>query len=122
MTTIKNTEGLKQAGQRKHQHAVERVEKAIIELQSAGLDVNFNRVATFAKVSKSWLYKDAIIKNKIETLRSNDKNSKLSDIVLLKKQREQIEKLQQKVNTLESMVQRQKKQLDVAYKKLLEKH
>lgn len=119
MSITKNTDGLKQAAKRKKQQALDRVEKAVAELQSAGLDVNFNRVATFAKVSKSWLYKNENVKSQIDTLRRKGKNSRLSDVVLLKKQRELIEKLQQRVNTLENIVQQQKKQLDAAYKNIL---
>lgn len=111
MATAKNTNGLKQAAERKQQQVLTRVEKAIAELQSAGLDVNFNRVANFANVPKSWLYKTETVKNKIDILRTKGKNSRLSDIALLKNQREQIEKLQQKVDTLENTVRRQKNSL-----------
>lgn len=52
--------------------AREKTERAIIELQFMGKEINFNSISKQSGVSKSFLYKDVQTKNRIEELRNRD--------------------------------------------------
>ena len=46
-----------------------KVDKAISKFSIEGKAINFNSIAKEAKVSKSWLYKEQDIRQRIESLR-----------------------------------------------------
>jgi hypothetical protein len=73
MTHQRNTEGLSAAAKNRRQDTIKRVNTAIHILLSERKTINFNSVAKTANVGKTWLYKEADIKEII--LKYRDKNS-----------------------------------------------
>ncbi len=69
MTHQRNTSGLRQSAQSRHQQAVQRVEEGIARLLQEGRSINFNIVVATAKVSTAWLYRMPEIRQRIEHLR-----------------------------------------------------
>ena len=90
-----------------------RAEDAINELQKKGDKINFNSVAKTSGVSKSFLYDDKAIKQRIEQLRiadvdkemnkraGYDKTSKSKDVIIAAKDR-RIAKLEEENRKLRS--------------------
>lgn len=88
-------------------------EAAINELQTKGARINFNSVAKASGVSKSFLYDDSTIRERIEQLRlinidnemnkraRYDKTSKSKDVVIAAKDR-RIAKLEEENRNLKS--------------------
>lgn len=66
-----NTEGILKNAEEKTKIAIEKVEVAINQMLKEDLDINFNAVAVHSGVSKSFLYKNAYLKEKISQLRNN---------------------------------------------------
>lgn len=62
-------EPLYQAAAARHQHAVERAERALSEMDACGSAVSFQAVAQRAGVSRQWLYTQATLRAEIEQLR-----------------------------------------------------
>ena len=89
------------------------VEDAINELKAKGAKINFNSVAKASGVSKSFLYDDSTIKQRIEKLRlvdmgnemskkaRYDKTSKSKDVIIEAKDR-RIAKLEEENRKLRS--------------------
>jgi predicted DsbA family dithiol-disulfide isomerase len=65
----RNTKGLKTYAEEKTKLALEKVEKAIREFFLNGENINFNSVMVDSGVSKSFLYNNKEIKERIEDLR-----------------------------------------------------
>ena len=90
-----------------------KAENAINELQMKGTAINFNNVAKVSGVSKSFLYDDKAIKQRIEQLRIADidkemskrarcdKTSKSKDVIIAAKDRH-IAKLEEENRKLKS--------------------
>lgn len=90
-----------------------RAEDAINELQMKGAKINFNSVAETSGVSKSFLYDDRTIRERIEQLRLTDvdkemnkrdkydKTSKSKDVIIAAKDR-RIAKLEEENRKLRS--------------------
>lgn len=90
-----------------------RAEDAINELQAKGAKINFNSVAKTSSISKSFLYDDITIRERIEQLRladmgkeinkraGYDKTSKSKDVVIAAKDR-RIAKLEEENRELRS--------------------
>ncbi|MBD2107281.1 DUF6262 family protein [Nodosilinea sp. FACHB-13] len=76
MAVERSVDGLRRSAQRKHQEALEKVEKGIQSLVKDKRPINFNTVAEAAGVSKAWLYKEADVKARIEQLRAQSSGSK----------------------------------------------
>ena len=78
----------------------EKVDKAISKFSIEGKVINFNSIAKEANVSKSWLYKEHDIRQRIESLRerqitanvvSKPKKSSRSEEILIKTLKEVME-------------------------------
>jgi myosin heavy subunit len=67
-------EALQEAAAQKAQEALDRVEKALERMIKQGLTINFKTVADTANVSTAYLYKTPEIRERIETLRDQQKN------------------------------------------------
>lgn len=67
-------EALQEAAALKSHEAEERVGKALESMVKQGLTINFKTVAQTANVSTAYLYKQTAIRDRIETLRDQQKN------------------------------------------------
>lgn len=118
----RNTKGLEKYYKIKTENAINKVKATLEELQKNGEKINFNVVANKSGVSKTFLYANKEIKEKIEILRNNqvnneinqrskrDKTSKAKDIIIEVKNRRinQLEnenkKLKEEINNLRCML------------------
>ena len=66
----RNTSGLAEAADRRHERALERARKAIRRLDQAGEPVSFQAVAHEARVSRQFLYSHDQLRGEIERLRT----------------------------------------------------
>ena len=69
-----NTEGLKKYAQEKKRLAYEKVDIAIRNINKNKGVINFNAISEVSGVSKTFLYKNAEIRNRIEELRKQQSN------------------------------------------------
>lgn len=121
----KNTKGLKEYAKNKRKLALEKVDKAIRELSLEERKINFNSVSNLSGVSKTFLYNNENIKNRIEELRDTqnvkevkncikyNKTDKSKDIIIMAKDK--------KIKELEEENKRLKEQLEIIRGKLYEK-
>ena len=70
----KKIEALQGAAAQKAQDTADRVEKALAKMIKEGLTINFRTVAVTANVSTAYLYQKLELKERIETLRDQQKN------------------------------------------------
>lgn len=120
-----STKGLKEYAQNKTKATLEKVDKAIRELSLKGGKINFNSVCNLSGVSKTFLYNNAEIKQRIEELRDKqtekvikqklkyDKTDKSKDIIIMAKDK--------KIKELQDENKKLKEQLEVLRGKLYEK-
>ena len=64
-------EPLRDAARQRHATAVDRAERALRDLDGEGAVVNFQAVATRARVSRQWLYTQPEIRAEIQRLRQS---------------------------------------------------
>lgn len=120
-----STKGLKEYAKHKSEITLEKVDKAIRELSLTEQKINFNSVSQLSGVSKTYLYNNEEVKNRIEELRKKqlsktmnqrakyDKTSKSKDIIIIAKDK--------KIRELEQENKKIKEQLQVLRGKLYEK-
>lgn len=120
-----NTKGLKKHAQEKTKMTLEKVDKAIRKLSLNGEKVNFNSISQESGVSKTFLYKNQEVRNRIEDLRQRqvskemnqrakyDKTAKSKDIIIMAKDK--------KIKELEEENKKLKDQLEILRGKLYEK-
>ena len=63
-----------ESSSKKRDDAINRARIALKEMESANMVINFQSVAQYAKVSKSWLYSRADISEEIKGHRNKPKN------------------------------------------------
>lgn len=66
---VRNTTEIVRLAKQKSKKTREKVDKAISKFSIEGKVINFNSIAKEANVSKSWLYKEHDIRQRIESLR-----------------------------------------------------
>ncbi|NFH70211.1 transposase [Clostridium botulinum] len=120
-----NTKGLNEYAKNKTKITLEKVDKAIRELSLSEQKINFNSVCNLSGVSKTFLYNNAEIKQRIEELRDKqtekvvkqrlkyDKTDKSKDIIIMAKDK--------KIKELQEENRKFKEQLEVLRGKLYEK-
>jgi len=120
-----STKGLKEYAQNKTKITLEKVDKAIRELSLSKQKINFNSVSNLSGVSKTFLYYNTEIKQRIEELRDKqtekvikqrlkyDKTDKSKDIIIMAKDK--------KIRELQEENRKLKEQLEVLRGKLYEK-
>jgi len=120
-----STKGLKEYAKHKSEITLEKVDKVIRELSLTEQKINFNSVSQLSGVSKTYLYNNEQVKNRIEELRQKqlsktmnkrakyDKTSKSKDIIILAKDK--------KIKELEQENKKLKEQLEILRGKLYEK-
>ncbi|PEQ31172.1 transposase [Bacillus cereus] len=65
----RNTKSIVQLAKEKSKKTKEKVDRVISQLALSGETINFNTVSKVAEVSKSWLYKQEDVRERIELLR-----------------------------------------------------
>lgn len=116
MTSKPNTDAIVKLAKEKSIKVRNKVEKTISEMALRNEKINFNTVSKKADVSKSWLYKEKDIRERIELLRKRQftkvsnppKNKVRSEEVLIKSLKSRIKELEQENKDL-------RKQLEKAY-------
>jgi len=120
-----STKGLKEYAKNKTKLTLEKVDKAIRELSLTEQKINFNSVSNLSSVSKTFLYNNAEIKQRIEELRDKqtekiirqklkyDKTDKSKDIIIMAKDK--------KIKELQEENRKLKAQLEVLRGKLYER-
>lgn len=120
-----NTKGLNEYAKNKTKITLEKVDKAIRELSLSEQKINFNSVCNLSGVSKTFMYNNAEIKQRIEELRDKqtervtkqrlkyDKTDKSKDIIIMAKDK--------KIKELQEENRKLKEQLEVLRGKLYEK-
>lgn len=112
---VRNTDEIVRLAKLKSKKTRENVEKAISKLSLNGEKINFNKVAKEAKVSKSWLYKEQDIRQRIESLRkqqktenviSKPKKSSRSEEVLIKTLKTRVKELEEENIRLRNQIQK----------------
>jgi membrane-bound lytic murein transglycosylase len=103
-------EALQEAAAQKAQEATERVEKALERMLKQNQKINFQTVSHSANVSTAYLYKYPELKNRIITLRDQQKNqskpkqtpiaSDNSKIVMINTLREETKRLRVEISEL----------------------
>jgi pyruvate-formate lyase len=112
---VRNTEEIVRLAKQKSKETRENVDKVISKLSLEGETINFNAVAKEANVSKSWLYKEHDIRQRIESLRkqqksvnalSKPKKSSRSEEVLIKTLKDRIKELEEENIKLKNQIQK----------------
>ncbi|CAK6476443.1 transposase [Bacillus sp. EB93] len=111
----RNTKEIVKLAKEKSDKTKTKVEKTISEMAIKSETINFNSVSIRANVSKSWLYKNKDIRDRIETLRNqqvrkvmslkNKKNSR-SESILIKSLKERIKTLEAENRDLKHEVEK----------------
>jgi hypothetical protein len=108
-----NMNGLKETWKQRSDLARVRAEEAIAELEAKGTKINFNSIAKASGVSKSFLYEDSSIRERIEQIRlvevgmevnkkiKYDKTPKSKDVIIAAKD-SRIAKLEEENRKLKS--------------------
>lgn len=114
----RNTSGLREAGLKKRTEAILRTEEAIKTLLKEGKPITFNAVLTRSGVSKSWLYGQSELRDRIESLRQQTQSlspkppvAKASD----KSKDTMITALREQIKALRTDNKALEQQLEVAY-------
>lgn len=103
---IKNVKGLQEFAEKKNQETIEKVNKAIDKLKrSRTKKINFKTVAEESGVSKATLYNNAILKERILSLRAIEKSDILGEVIVtpkdkLKAKDDRIQKLYEEIAQL----------------------
>ena len=120
-----STKGLNEYAKNKTKTTLEKVDKAIRELSLGEEKINFNSVSNLSGVSKTFLYNNVEIKQRIEGLRDTqiekvikqrlkyDKTDKSKDIIIMAKDK--------KIKELQEENKKLKEQLEVLRGKLYER-
>ncbi|CAC7153108.1 transposase [Staphylococcus aureus] len=112
---VRNTKEIVRLAKQKSQKTREKVDKAISKLSIEGKTINFNTIAKEANVSKSWLYKEHDIRQRIESLRkrqiassivSKPKKSSLSEEVLIKTLKRRVMELEKENKKIQNQIQK----------------
>jgi hypothetical protein len=102
---------------------LDRTLQALSEMKANNLVINFNSLANYAKVTKAWLYRNADIRKEILGLRDQIPIKKRStDLTrVIAKKGAEVDKLKQKIITLENINKKLREQLEVVYGELHKK-
>lgn len=112
---VRNTTEIVRLAKQKSKKTREKVDKAISKFSIEGKVINFNSIAKEANVSKSWLYKEHDIRQRIESLRkqqktenviSKPKKSSRSEEVLIKTLKTRVKELEEENIRLRNQIQK----------------
>ena len=112
---IRNATEIVRLAKQKSHKTREKVDKAISKFSIEGKAINFNSIAKEANVSKSWLYKEHDIRQRIESLRerqitsnvvSKSKKSSRSEEILIKTLKRRVMELEKENKKLQNQIQK----------------
>src|SRR5690625_4184243 len=112
---VRNTEEIVRLAKQKSRRTRENVDKVISKLSLEGKTINFNTDGNEANVSKSWLYKEHDIRQRIESLRerqitsnvvSKPKKSSRSEEILIKTLKRRVMELEKENKKLQNQIQK----------------
>lgn len=114
MSRKSNTDAIVKLAKEKSKEVRNRVEKTLSEMSLKKERINFNSVSQRAQVSKSWLYKEHDIRERIEVLRerqikatyNSPKKSTKSEDVLIKSLKKRIKELEEENSKLKKQLER----------------
>lgn len=120
MKNKKQIQALMQASLMKREHAISRTHQALRMMQEKKVPINFQSVAKYAKVSKTWLYREPEIRKSINAFRDKSVIIKRSSDLhhLLDKKETQIISLNEKIKKLENTIHKLHLQLEIVYGEL----
>ena len=113
----KQIQALKDAAQEKRAATIERVLVALKIMEDQKIPINFESVANFAQVSKTWVYAEPSIKEQIKNARisSNNNHYMRNQAVKLSAKDKEISILIKQNKQLREDIVELKQQLEVAY-------
>jgi hypothetical protein len=118
--SLKRISTLKAAAKQKQEKTLERAQNALKEMIERNVPINFESVARYAQVSKTWLYgqNDLCIQIRLQrnTLVGKPEDKGGTDKIL--KKNDIIEKLKRQLTQKNSEIAQLKKQLEVVYGEL----
>ncbi|HGF8123098.1 TPA: DUF6262 family protein, partial [Enterococcus faecium] len=112
---VRNTTEIVRLAKQKSKKTREKVDKAISKFSIEGKVINCNSIAKEANVSKSWLYKEHDIRQRIESLRerqitanvvSKPKKSSRSEEILIKTLKRRVMELEKENKKLQNQIQK----------------
>lgn len=116
MSDKKNIQALNNASQKKRDDTIDRVMNALKIMEKEGISINFLSVSKFTGVARSWLYKEAIIKEIIKQAKTPSNNQLMQDqAVKLKAKQREVDILLKQNKHLRQQIEELRKQLEVAY-------
>lgn len=113
----RQVQALKDAAQAKRAAMLERVQIALKSMEELRMPINFESVANFAKVSKTCLYADPILKERINNVRNTFKNNRYmqNQAERLSTKDNEIDILTKQNKLLRQQIDELRQQLEVAY-------
>ena len=101
---------------------LEHAMKVIDKMEADQIPISFQSVSKIAKVSKTWLYSNEIISNKIRDCRGKNKSNEklLENNRAIQSKNKEIEKLKKQIIHMENEILDLKSQLDTVYAELYE--
>lgn len=126
MANKRNTDAIVKMAKNKSNETREKVEKTITGLALEGKTINFNTVSKESGVSKSWLYSNQDVRDRIESIRGKQKTSPNGKLKA-SNQRTDASKdniiltLKLKIKELENENKKLQEQIKVLYAKIYEK-
>jgi hypothetical protein len=120
MAHKRNTAGLARAAQDKSKAVTARAEAAIKALQKRRAKITFTAVASEAKVSTAWLYRQPEMAERIKRLRDDQERALPKPVAASQAASDtskdaMIKVLRERIRTQDVQIQELKKQLEVAY-------
>ncbi len=121
-TNNRNVSGLLKAAKEKKKTTLLHVELTLKHMLEEQQTINFSHVAKQAKVSRSWLYKNAMIRNKIETIQQQQSKKTSSSGPLRSQYRPKkvVEHLKARIKKLRQENVKLHKQLEAIYGRMSE--
>lgn len=121
MSHQRNTQGLVIAAKNRRESTMKRVHVAIQSLGAEKKVINFNSVAKAANVGKTWLYKEADIKEKILRYRGKNTEIKISTQSAFSADSKDalLKMLKERIKQIEAENRDLKKQIEILYGELM---
>lgn len=118
----RDVSGILKFAKEKNKNTVSHVEWTLKQMIKQKQVISFSHVAKRAEVSRSWLYKNAIIRNEIETTRQQQSKKLLSNTghQPQEKQNEVVENLKKRIKKLQQEKAKLHKQLEAIYGRMIE--
>lgn len=124
MSDTKQIQALKNAAKEKREATMGRVLAALQVMQDQNIPINFESVANFAQVSKTWVYAQPSIKEEINKIKNKADSQRYmkNHIDKIKVLETEIYILGKQNKQLRGQIDELKKQLEVAYAALYNKN